>query len=227
MMSENDSDASITVTGVENGLNNSGVMIINSGTIDLSAAFVSVHNDPIMINTGGQQAAWIQARTEQHKGGLFFKTDYLNSTNEFDGYIQCSTFPSFNVAPFDGLTTLNASGTIGIEGSVIDIGNFANEIYIGTMGTSTLDFNPLFGPAGFGTPPNANETLNQRQTIVIGNLNSDVKIVCATLTANVNGTTIDFATLLNVLQSLTGSVENVTTQLQELTQTIGHNNRRI
>ena len=257
LMSANDSDASITVSGVENGLNNSGMMSISSGTIDLSASLVTVnsgtidfsaasvtvntevmtissgtidlsaalltrHNDPIMINTGGQTAAWIQARTDQQgqKGGLFFKTDYRNDTNEYDGYIQCSTFPSSYVAPFLEQTTLNATGSIGIEGSVVDIGNFANEIYIGTMGTSTVDLNPLFGPAGFQTPANANETLSNPQTIAIGNLNTDVKIKCNTLT--VNGTPIDFVTLVSVLQSLTGSVDNIVARFQEINEGIGY-----
>ena len=256
VLSANDSDASITVTGVENGSNNSGVMIINAGTIDLSAALVTVNsgtidfsavasvtinsesmiinsgtvdlsaslvtvkNNPVMINIGGQPAAWIQARTELAKGGLFIKTDHLNYLNEYDGYIQCATWPSSYVAPFLEQTTLNATGTIGIEGSVVDIGNFANEIYIGTMGNSTVDLNPLFGPAGFLTPPNANETLSNPQTIVVGNPNTDVKIKCNTFT--VNGTPIDFVTLNDVLQSLTGSVDNVLARFQEINEGIGY-----
>jgi hypothetical protein len=124
------------------------------------------------------------------------------------------------VAPFLEQTTLNATGTIGIEGSVVDIGNFANEIYIGTMGTSTVDLNPLFGPAGFLTPPNANETLSNPQTIAVGNPNTDVKIKCNTFT--VNGTPIDFVTLNDVLQSLTGSVDNVLARFQEINEGIGY-----
>ena len=233
ILSENTSDAIISVSGVENGLNNSGQMIISSGMIDLSAALITKHNDPIMINTGGQPAAWIQARTDQQgqKGGLFFKTDYRNNTNEYDGYIQCNTFPSTHVAPdpFEGplLTPLNATGTIGIEGSVIDIGNFANEIYIGTMSLGIVDLNPLFGPAGFMTPPNANGTLNNPQTIVIGNSNTNVKINCATFTVTLGDVVVEFTTLLDALQLITTSLVDVTAQLQELTQGIGRNNRRI
>ena len=134
-----------------------------------------------------QFATGLVGTNEQY---IRFKTEPLNATNQFDAYVSAvnvySTYNGNAPNPNGNTDTLfDSLGSIGIQGSIVNIGNFADEIQIGTL-------TPGFGCEGYGTPTNTNfvnqnpytnPNAPQVTNITIGNSDSNV-IINGTVTFN-------------------------------------------
>ena len=146
----------------------------------------------------GNNASAIYNQNEQY---MQFKSNQSNTANRYDGYISCvgvtSALSETIQASFNGThqSTLNSIGSIGIQASVVNIGNFADEIQIGTYQTG-------FGTLGYGTPISANwnpeahspellPTAPLVNRITVGTVNSIVTLNGSiTTTGSVNFTTL-------------------------------------
>ena len=123
------------------------------------------------------------ALTQVNQQYIRFRASPRNTLATYDGYICCLNVPSTlnpYISPNDnGDIEKYSTGSIGIQASVVNIGNFADEIQIGTI-------QPGFGTQGYGTDTSTNWTppppsvyspfRPQITNITIGNANSIVTI---------------------------------------------------
>ena len=146
----------------------------------------------------GNNTSVIYNQNEQY---IQFKSNQSNDLNSFDAYVSCvgvpSTYSETILNSYHGThnSLLNSIGTLGLQASVVNIGNFADEIQIGTYQIG-------FGTLGYGTPIGANwnpelhnpellPTAPLLNRITVGTVNSIVTLNGGlTTTGSVNFTVI-------------------------------------